>query len=263
MVNDAAAGSTAGSSTLNRALLVLEEIAAGPQDGMTAAQLAAATGANRVTVHRILTSFQRHGFVRQETAGAPYRLGFKLLELAEAVVQERDLVRLTYPVLDELAERTGETCHLAVIDGAEAVYVAKIESNQSIRMVSRIGARVPLYCTALGKALIAAADPDLSERLLARQAFERRTERTHTSPDGLRHELDEIRERGYAIDDTENEAGVRCVGSAVVDHTGRPIAAISVSGPTSRVTLDRAHEFGRLAAAGAADVSAAIGHAHP
>jgi IclR family acetate operon transcriptional repressor len=251
---------TGGSATLNRALEVLEALAAGPETGLTAAQLAEITKSNRVSVHRILGSFVAHGFVRQQQPGARYRLGFRLLALAERVIAERDLVPLAQPLLEELAERSGETSHLAVLDGAEAVYVAKIESSQSIRLVSRIGARVPLYCTALGKSLLSVAQPGVRDRLLAQQSFERRTARTRTSPTELIPELDEIRERGYALDDIENEEGVRCVGAAVVDHAGRPVAAISVSGPTSRVTVERAHEIGRLTARIAGQLSAGIGH---
>jgi IclR family KDG regulon transcriptional repressor len=260
-LQDGGAGKTGGSPTLNRALEVLEELAAGPQAGMTAAQLAELTDSNRVSVHRILTGFLRHGLVRQESARGPYRLGFRLLELAEHVIQERELVPLAYPLLENLAERSGEACHLAVLDGGEAVYVAKIESSQSVRLVSRIGARVPLYCTALGKALMSAAADDVRERLLSMQSFQRRTEHTRTSANQLRQELDGIRDRGFAIDDIENEDGVRCVAAPVLDHTGRPIAAISVSGPASRVTPERAPEIGVLTAATAGELSVAIGHA--
>jgi DNA-binding IclR family transcriptional regulator len=255
-----------GSSTLNRALAVLEELALGPQGGMTAAQLAKATRSNRVSVHRILVTFLRHGYVRQERPGEPYRLGFRFLELGERVISERDLVPLAYPLLEELAERSGETSHLAVLDGSEAVYVAKIESSQSVRLVSHIGARVPLYCTALGKSLLATADGDHRDRMLANQSFEPRTARTKTSVEELLPEFEQIRRRGYAVDDGENEDGVRCVGVAVVDHSGRPVAAISVSGPDSRVTPSRARTIGKLAAETAGRLSAALGHSddgHP
>jgi IclR family acetate operon transcriptional repressor len=227
---------------------------------MTAAQLADATSSNRVSVHRILGSFMRHGLVRQEHAGAPYRLGFGLLAMAQKVIHERELVPLAYPLLEELAARSGETCHLAVLDGGEAVYVAKIESHQSVRLVSRIGARVPLYCTALGKAMMAWADEELLKRLLAVQTFEKKTPRTTTSAEALVAELETIRARGFAIDDIENEDGVRCVGATVLDHTGAPIAAISVSGPAVRVTEKTVHDVGALAARAASSLSAALGY---
>jgi DNA-binding IclR family transcriptional regulator len=249
-----------GSSTLNRALAVLEALADGPATGMTAAQLAERTNSNRVSVYRILATFQEHGYVRQDGAGAPYRLGFRLLELGEQVIEDVDLVRVGYPLLEELAGETGETCHLGILEGADAVYVAKVESSQSIRLVSHVGARVPLYCTSLGKALLAATEDPLRDQLVRAQSFHPRTANTRTSPAELRADLDEIRARGYAIDDVENEDGVRCVAAAVVDRAGTPRAAVSVSGPTARVTPERVPELAELTVAAAARLSAALGH---
>jgi IclR family KDG regulon transcriptional repressor len=249
-----------GSSTLNRALDVLEELTAGPPAGMTASQLAERTGSNRVSIHRILATYLQHGYVRQDGPGAPYRLGFRLIELGEKVIGDIDIARIAYPLLEELSTRTGETCHLGLLSGPEAVYVAKIESSQSVRLVSHIGARVPLYCTSLGKALLAAADDDLREQLIAQQSFERRTAHTLTTPKALRADLELTRARGYSIDAVENEEGVRCVGAAVLDHTGAPIAAVSLSGPTTRVTIELVEELGRLAHGTAERVSTAIGH---
>jgi DNA-binding IclR family transcriptional regulator len=251
---------TGGSSTLNRALEVLEALASGPHEGMTAAQLADVTASNRVSIHRILGSYLAHGLVRQEHQGAPYRLGFRLLELAQRVIEERELVALAHPLMEELTARGGETCHLAAPDAGEVVYVAKIESTQSVRLVSQIGARVPLYCTSLGKALLAATEPARCERLIGMQSFEPRTPRTHTSAEELLADLETVRARGYSIDDVENEEGVRCVGAPVLDHAGYPVAAISVSGPTSRVTEDNVDALGVLASETAARLSEAIGY---
>lgn len=259
-MNEVSERKTAGSSTLTRALEVLDALAAGPREGMTAAQLAELTGSNRVTVHRILGTYVAYGYVRQEHAGAPYRLGFRLLELGERVLEQRELVALAHPLLEELSASSGETCHLAVLDGGEGVYVAKIESSQSIRLVSQIGARVSLYSTGLGKALLAAQNGEQLERLLALQSFERRTPRTLTTRKELLADLEAIRERGYSIDDVENEDGVRCAAAPVLDHGGHPIAAISVSGPTSRVTPESVHDVGALALDTAARLSAAIGY---
>src|SRR4051794_24144975 len=114
-----------GSSTVNRALRVLAEIGSEPS-GVTATELARRTGVNRVTVHRILAAFKNHGFVRQPVGGGPYCLGFKFLELAEQVLEDTDAAQLAHPLLEQLAERSGETCHFAVLDGNDAVYVAKV-----------------------------------------------------------------------------------------------------------------------------------------
>ncbi|MCW3008240.1 MAG: IclR family transcriptional regulator [Solirubrobacterales bacterium] len=252
-----------GSSTVNRALRVLAEIGT-ESAGVTATELARRTGVNRVTVHRILSAFKAHGFVRQPVAGGPYCLGFKFLELAERVLEDTDVARLAHPLLELLAERSGETCHFAVLDGTTAVYVAKVESPQAVRLVSRIGVRVPLYCTSLGKALISAASPALASTLMDGQSFEPITPTTIATREALETELVAIRDRGYAFDLGENEPGVCCVGAAVLSRSGEPIGAISVSGPEWRTTDDRLAELGQFVSESARMLSQQIaGRADP
>jgi DNA-binding IclR family transcriptional regulator len=246
-----------GSSTVNRALRVLAELGSDPA-GVTATELARRTGVNRVTVHRILAAFKNHGFVRQPTPGGPYCLGFKFLELAEQVLEDTDAALVARPLLEQLADRSGETCHFAVLDGTAAVYVAKVESQQAVRLVSRIGVRVPLYCTSLGKALLAAASPALASRLIEGQSFERVTATTIVSERELREELGEIRMRGYAFDLGENEPGVCCVGAAVIGRDGEPMGAISVSGPEWRTGDERLAELGGLVGEAASALSEAL-----
>lgn len=248
----------AGSSTLNRALEVLNALASDRNNGSPASKVAASTGINRVTVHRILNTFKAHGFVRQDSAGAPYQLGFRFVEFAELVLAGLDLVRIGQPFLEQLAEKTGETAHLAILDGSECVYVAKAESSHAVRLVSRVGLRIPLYSTALGKALLAAGPP-MMDALVAAQTFEPRTPHTLRDRDALMAEILAIRERGFAIDHGENVAGVHCVAAAVVDHSDVPIAAVSVSGPDSRITEQHVDEFGELVTRLAHELSAAFG----
>jgi IclR family transcriptional regulator, KDG regulon repressor len=227
-------------------------------DGLSVSQVAQRTGLNRVSAHRILATYKAHGFVRQDAPGEPYRLGFKLVELADRVLNESDLVRLAQPVLDDLVERAGETCHLAVLDGAEAVYVAKVESSHAVRLVSRVGLRLPLYCTGLGKALLAWMEESRAARLIDLQSFERRTERTILSKQALLAELEATRERGYAVDLGENEVGVRCVAAAVRGRDGRPVAAVSVSGPEPRLPTDALEAVGSLVASTTASIAMAL-----
>lgn len=247
-----------GSSTLNRALDVLELLAGAAPGGLSVSQIAERAHVNRVTAHRILAAYKARGFVRQDGSGEPYRLGFKLVELAESVLSESNLVRLAQPILDDLVERAGETCHLAVLDGAEAVYVAKVESSHAVRLVSRVGLRLPLYCTGLGKALLAWMDEPRVARLIDLQSFERRTKHTIVSKRALLAELEATRERGYAVDLGENEVGVRCVAAAVRDRGGRPVAAVSVSGPDARLPKDALGGLGRLVAGTTASIAVAL-----
>jgi DNA-binding IclR family transcriptional regulator len=251
-----------GSSTVNRALRVLAEIGS-ESNGVTATELANRTGVNRVTVHRILAAFKAHGFVRQPVAGGPYRLGFKFLDLAERVLADVDAAQVAYPLLEELAERSGETCHLAVLDGDSAVYVAKVESPQAVRLVSRIGKRVPLYCTSLGKAMLAALAPDAADPLIDAQSFERVTPTTITSRKALLVDLEAIRARGYSFDIGENESGVHCVGAAVVGRDGQPFGAISISGPEWRTSEERLAELGEQVVGTASALSVQLAGREP
>jgi IclR family transcriptional regulator, acetate operon repressor len=237
---------------------LLEAIAAGPEEGMTAGELARVTGMNRVTVHRTLATFKARALVRQSQARAPYRLGFRLLELAEHVVTELELVRTGKPILDELCERSGESCHLAVLDGTDVVYVAKVESPQAVRLVSRVGSRVPLHSTALGKAILATLDWADAQKLLESSALEPRTESTLVTVDALRAELDRVRTRGFAIDQAENEPGVHCVACAIPAPIMGPTSAVSISGPSDRIPKSRFPTFGRLVEEAATSLSKAL-----
>jgi DNA-binding IclR family transcriptional regulator len=244
-----------GSSSLGRALDLLEVIADGPEEGMTASQLANATGMNRVTVHRTLATFKSRALVRQAQPRAPYRLGFRLLELAERVVTELELARTGKPILEELCRQSGETCHLGVLDGTEIVYVAKMESPQAMRLVSRVGSRVPLHSTALGKAILATMDWVEAEKLLASTDLVPRTDSTLVTLPDLQADLGAIQARNYAIDFAENEAGVNCVACAIPSPLSRPAAAVSISGPSGRVPESRFPELGRLAVSAAAKLA--------
>jgi IclR family acetate operon transcriptional repressor len=146
-------------------------------------------------------------------------------------------------VMNELAEKTGEIVHLAVPSLREIVYIAKVESLHTLGMSSHIGSRSPMYCTSLGKAILAFSGPDLIDSVLS-EDLKARTAHTKTSSSALRAELVNIRLRGFAIDDEENEPGIRCVGAPVLDYSGKAIGAISISGPCERFTLERALQLG-------------------
>lgn len=221
---------------------------------MTASELAVATGLNRVTVHRLLAVFKAHGFVRQSKPRHPYRLGTRLIELAENALDEPELVRLANPTLTRLSEQAGETSHLAVLDGDGAVYIDKVEPAHSVRLVSRVGSRIPLYCTALGKALLASLKQSDAEAILAGVTMEKRTSSTVTRPGDVLEEVAEVRERGYSIDQAQNEVGVHCIASAVELPTSAQPMAISISGPSARMPAESFPELGKLVIAAAAEI---------
>lgn len=250
--------SSGTSTSVVRAFEVLEQIALAGEDGLTFGQLAAAIPTAKSTTHRYVATLLRLGVVRRDER-SHLRLGYKLVELAGVLLEGDDVRSAAAPILNDLAARTRETVHLGVVADDEVVYVAKIESAHSVRLVSRIGARVPFYCSAMGKAILASLEGESFERALTIPR-NRRTERTIVDRQALLDEVERIRAVGVALDDEENEIGVRCIGAAiVVGH--EPIAAISVSAPEVRMSHERCSELTPHMIAAAAEISRRLGRA--
>jgi DNA-binding IclR family transcriptional regulator len=244
------------SSSVVRAFDLLELIAAVEPRGATLAEIDAQVPMAKSSTLRYLTTLVELDAVRREPDGR-FRLGLKMVELAGGLLENDDLRSVAEPVLHELAEVSGETVHLGVRSGAEVVYIAKVESRHSVRLVSRIGARTPVHCSAMGKALLAALDPSDREPLLS--PLPRRTPHTITTAAEMRDELEAIRSSGFSLDDEENELGVRCVGAAVLGTGGEPLGAISVSGPAARLDRERAAELGTSVIETAAEITRQLG----
>ena len=211
----------------------------------------------RPTVYRILASLVEHGYVTRDRGR--YRLSFRLLDLGHRVLKATDLFQAARPALRELEVASRETVHLAVPEGGRMVYLDKLEGAGPFCANSRIGASVPMHCTALGKAVLAFLPTPTVENIVATYGQPRRTPRTIVTWVALERELERIRRRGYALDDLEMEDGVRCVGAPVFDYRGTPVAALSVSAPASRMPLTRAHKVGAIVRERASVVSRAIG----
>ena len=241
---------------VERAFRLLEVLAR--NDGGVS-ELARATGLHKATVHRLLRTLRELGFVELGPDGSRYRLGLRLLELGGRVLARLDLRDVARPYLTELRDRTRLTVHMAILDGTEVVYIEKLDSPANLRMASFVGMRSPAYCTALGKAILAFLPDEEIEAVLARTRLVPRTPNTITARDALLAELAATRARGYAIDNVENEEGIRCVGAPVHGHTGKVVAAISVSGPIFSVTMDGIESLGLLVAEVAKQISQAMG----
>ncbi len=233
MSTDADGSSTArsgGVQSLERAFGLLETMAdAGGTIGLS--QLAAEADLPLPTIHRLVRTLVDLGYVRQEPS-RQYALGPRLIRLGET--SSKMLGTWARPYLLELVEGLGESANLAMLDGDLMVYVGQAQSRQSMRMFTEVGRAVSAHCTAVGKAILAGEDPVAVRALLARTGMESRTEHTVTDPDALLRALDQVRVQGFAIDDQEQELGVRCVAGAVPDAPSR--IAMSVSGPAPRMT---------------------------
>ncbi|HYZ52943.1 MAG TPA: IclR family transcriptional regulator [Streptosporangiaceae bacterium] len=230
----AVARAPGGVQSVERAFDLLEMLAdAGGALGLS--ELASASGLPLPTVHRLIRTLVSHGYVRQE-ASRRYTLGSRLIRLGET--SGRMLGTWLRPFLAELVRLTGETANLAVLDGDEAVYIAQVPSPHQMRMFTEPGRRVRTHCTAVGKALLAQLPPGEARAMLERSGMPPATPATITDPDLLIAHLGVIRKQGYAVDEGEQEVGVRCFAVAVPDAPA-PLA-ISASGPQARMTDDAA-----------------------
>src|SRR5665648_97146 len=187
------------------------------------------------TIHRILDTLKYWGYVEQDPKTQKYRLGLKLLELGMAKLHQMDLVKEATPYLKELVKLCNETVHLGVREEGEVLYLAKEESSQTIRMISYVGKRAPLHCTALGKVLLAHMSTEERKKTLGEKVLRRLTENTITDEEELEKELNRIKKQGFALDREENEKNVRCIAAPIRNHQGRVIAALSISSPTFRL----------------------------
>jgi IclR family acetate operon transcriptional repressor len=216
--------------SLERAFELLEHLAdAGGE--MALSELTEVSGLPMPTIYRLMRTLVNRGYVRQEPSKR-YALGPRLIRLGDGA--SRLLGTWARPVLTELVDAVGETANMAVLEGDEVVYVAQVPSRHSMRMFTEVGRRVQPHCTGVGKALLAQLPVETVRAIVNRTGMVAHTPRTLTDTDALLAELVKIREQGYALDDEEQELGVRCVAVAL---TGSPaLAALSVSGPSGRMT---------------------------
>jgi DNA-binding IclR family transcriptional regulator len=198
-------------------------------------EMAQHLGLHRSTTSRLAATLAVAGYL--ESTGEPgrYRLSGKLVTLGELAASEGDVRRAALPYLRDLVQSLGETGHLAILEGAEAVTVGVVDGWQTVRMHSWVGKRSPAYCSSMGKALLAGLDDKEIDARYPGARLEARTDRTITDPDELKRHLAQVRERGYAVDREELEPHLCCVAGPVFDRTGAVVASISVSGPDSRL----------------------------
>ncbi len=225
--------------------------------------LAQLTGLPKGTLHRILQALIERRLVRLDEADSTYRLGHRLFELAHKVWAAFDIRGAAAPELDRLAQETGESVTLAELDQGAALYVDERNSSQPFGLRIGVGRRAPLHATAIGKALLAFLPPAEQQGQLARLGLERFTAATIVLPEQLAQELALTRARGYAISEEEHLEGVSAVAAPVLDHRGRPIAAIGVLGPRYRLTGDRLHTTGRELMQAARRISGNVGATGP
>ena len=226
--------------TIERVSLILDILGKSPH-GISVGVLSEKTGFPKGTAHRLLTSLAYFDMVRQDPITKSYHLGFKLVELGNRLLGQLDFRTEARPYLKELAERTKETVHMVILDRNEGLYVDKVDATEhasGLRMVSMLGSRIPAHCSSVGKVLLAHLSDEKLINLVADKGLPRRTENTITDFDKLKTHLQQVRGQGFAIDDEENEKGIKCVGAPILDQSGQVLAAISISVPGIRINTE-------------------------
>lgn len=231
--------------SVERIFQLIEQLASHPA-GASLQRLAQETDLAKSTVHRLLASLVGLGYAAQEPGTGRYRLTLKMFELSSGIVNSMDIMSVAKLHLERLAQRTGEAVHLVIRDGKDIVYLYKTESGP-MRMASRVGLRSPLYCTGVGKAILAGLPEQEVDEVWRHSTPKKLTGRTITDLPTLKLQLAEVRACGYAIDDEENELGIRCVAVAIPGPGGRPEGAFSISGLAPYMSDERIRRVARLA----------------
>ena len=248
---------------ITKVLTILELLDRAPH-GLQLRDLAEQTGLNKSTVHRFASHLEAEAYLFRDQSGT-YTLGPKLSKMGGGSSFQATLCNICRPTVERLWKTTEETINLAVLDGSDVLYIDVLETAHTFRLVSTIGMRRPFHCTSLGKAIVASIDDEqLKERLFANIQFgEARTPKSITSLSRLKRDLLNIKERGFALDEGEAVTGIRCLGAAIIGADGKPVAALSVSGPMVRVTKDRLPEFATELRKAVREISARLGHRMP
>ena len=248
-------------TALQRGLKLLNLFSESPR-GLTAKQVAALSRLPVSTVHRFLANLVTLGFLNRDLDGT-HHLGIACFAIGQAAAGQLDIRRLSLPYLRELNQQTRETIHLTVRHGVSAVYVEKLDSPEQLRIHSRIGASVPLYCTAVGKVMLAYMPSDEQEQMLSQIELKRLTPNTAGSLQELKAELFRVRKNGYASDLEEHELHIRCVAAPIWDHTGSVQSSLSITAPSLRMPVARLRQLAPLIQAAGLQISTELGYRPP
>ena len=245
-------------SAVSRAFIIVEKLSLVSNSNLE--ELARATRLAKPTVYRFLLTLRELGYVRKDDADRWF-LTMKLFSVGSKTLDHIELPTVARPIAQALSADLGETVHMGILDENEALYILKIESKFNIRMYSRVGKKIPLYCTAIGKTLLADMDDEQRTAAIAGLKLVPFTPNTIRSAAALEIELEKIKAEGISADAEEHEAGVTCLAAPIRDHTGRVVAAISTSWPVFRFDATRRDEYAARIARAAAELSAILGDA--
>jgi len=226
-----------------------------PELNMT--QISERVGMHKSTVHRLLATLEKRHFVERNPITGLYRPGIRFLQLAYLTQESNDIRRIAMPFMQRLCAQYLENVNLAVLDGSDVVFIEITEGSQQIKLAASPGQRLPVYCTASGKAIIAFLSADRIEKILD-AGIQAHTSCTLTSREEILENLKSVRENGFALDREELEEGINAVAAPILDKENHPLASISVAGPAYRLTNERMLEIGLEVRKTAEDISIEI-----
>ena len=251
-----------GVQSVDRALLIIETLAE-DDEGYRLTDLAVRTGLSPSTVHRLLTTLEKRRFVQFDRDESVWHIGAQSFAVGSTFVRRRNFVTQALPYLRKLRDQTRETANLAVVDDGAMVILTRVESREIMRSVTKVGGRVPMVASGLGKALLSTYSEEDVFAIIQREGMPRLTSKSIVRAGELCKSLHDIRQQGYSVDDEEALIGLRCVSAVVYDDCSEPLAAISVSGKASRVPHDRLPVLGKLVQEVAAELTKALSGAMP
>lgn len=251
-----------GVQSVDRALQIIETLAE-DDEGYRLSDLAVRTGLSTSTVHRLLTTLEKRRFVQFDPTCSKWHVGAQSFAVGATFTRRRNVVAQAVPYLRKLRDRTRETANLAVVDDEAIMVLTRVESREIMRSLTKLGGRVAMVASGVGKAVLATYSDAEVSAIIRHHGMPRLTEKSIVRPGDLFKELAAVRRQGYAVDDEEACMGLRCVATVVYNDCSEPLAAISVSGMTSRVSDDRLPELGRAVREVAAELTAALGGTMP
>jgi IclR family acetate operon transcriptional repressor len=251
-----------GVQSVDRALHIIETLAE-DDEGYRLSDLAVRTGLSTSTVHRLLATLEKRRFVQFDRTESKWHVGAQSFSVGATFTRRRNFTAQAMPYLRKLRDLTRETANLAVVDDESIIVLTRVESREIMRSLTKVGGRVAMVASGVGKAVLATWSDDDVNAIIHRQGMPRLTEKSIVRPGELFKELQVIRRQGYAVDDEEARIGLRCIAAVVYNDCSEPLAAISVSGMTSRLTDDRLAGLGRIVCEVAAELTAALGGVMP
>lgn len=247
-----------GVQVIDRTFDIIELLALESQ-GLGVSDVARKLSLNKSTAYRILNAITERGYL-EKTGEGIYRLGMQFVELASTKLSSIELTTEAKPFLNDLTNRLGQSSHIAILDGSDAVYIDKVEVAKNLRLYSQIGKRIPVYCSGLGKSLLLDAEDKTILSLLSQCQMTKLTETTLLTAEDVLMEIREARKRGYTVDNEEHDIGIRCIAAPIYDYRRKIIAAVSLAGPSAFFLPEREDELSKEVLYAAEQISARMGY---